>query len=395
MRSVALVLVGLVVGLALGWGLAARSETPASAAAGLETAELRIAELEQEVERLERVASAKTRARAPAIAEAPADASEESETSEDEAAVAVASTEEATDSGPDAAERTRRVAELQAQIPVLQDRGDGAGLVETLKGLAALVPEGRAAAMELAVLINEDVSGPGELELSQFTFYTSLGDTAVRDLMVWSLENQGESIDDFRTIAVWSLPWVQPPADTIALYAEALRSELAPDVQRGMVYNLAGMKQDAADAVLTEVLVDPTRDATLRAQVATQLATTEDEAVLQALEQAAVSAVEPEVRDAASAALVARDPPATGYLVTGVLPEGQGLAAGMRAGDIVVSYGGTATPDQRALQRATGAASPDLPVEVVVVRGGREVTLTVGAGRLGVYGRGVEQRTDR
>ena len=67
------------------------------------------------------------------------------------------------------------------------------------QGVAALVPEGREAAMALTVRMNKDVNGAGKLKLSQMSFYGSLGDPAVKSLMQWSLENP--SVTDFRAIS--------------------------------------------------------------------------------------------------------------------------------------------------------------------------------------------------
>ena len=75
-------------------------------------------------------------------------------------------------------------------------------------------------------------------------------------------------------------------------------------------------------------------------------------------------------------------------------PDSQGEAAGLRAGDIVVSYGGRETTTRQALRDATGSAVGDEPVPVVVVRDGGTVTLHVRPGSLGVYGRPVAARRD-
>lgn len=387
-------LVGLVAGVGIGY--LTGTATSAGPVPTDDATSARVAELELELERLradapvgrvERTRLA-TEDRSPEAREVVAVETTDPPVSAEPAVADV-------DDGAEARRRSAEVSRIAATLPVLFDRKDGLALVDALKELAALAPEGRAAAMELAVRINEDVSGPGDLQLSQFTFYTSLGDAAVKDLMTWSLATQGESTPEFRTISAWSLPWVQPPETTIAQFAEALRTEPDVNAQRGMVFNLAGMKRPAADQVLVDVLSDANRDATLRAQVATRLATTEDPQILAALEQAASSDPDASVRSSASAALIARDPPETGYLVTGVLPDGQASASDLRAGDIVVAYDGRETRDQRALQEAAAEVGGQAAVEVVVVRGGERVTVVVNPGRLGIYGRAVERREER
>src|SRR5262245_59726825 len=87
---------------------------------------------------------------------------------------------------------------------------DGTKVLALLKELAAIareLPEARDDAMKLAIDVNKDVQGAGELQLSQFAYYSALGEPAMRDLMLWSMENQGSSPPDFRVLAAWSLPW--------------------------------------------------------------------------------------------------------------------------------------------------------------------------------------------
>ena len=146
---------------------------------------------------------------------------------------------------------------------------------------------------------------------------------------------------------------------------------------------------------LSDVFSDPNADPGLRARVATELATAEDPDIVAAIERAANDDPNLGVRAAAKASLLVRNPPATGYLVTGTVPDSQGEAAGVRAGDVVVSYAGSVITDGRALRQATSAATGEESVEVVVVRDGGEVTLVVRPGRMGVFGRAVKAQADK
>ena len=122
------------------------------------------------------------------------------------------------------------------------------------------------------------------------------------------------------------------------------------------------------------------------------LAKSDDPAVVQSLEAAAERAEDEAVRAAAKTALIVRDPPATGYLVTGTAPTHQAAAAGMRQGDVIVSYGGVATPTLEALGKARESEGGTDSVTVVVVRDGREVEIQLRPGRMGVYGMPVKAR---
>jgi hypothetical protein len=292
----------------------------------------------------------------------------------------------------DAAARRSRVDALRAEADTWFEKGDGEGALAALKELAALVPEGREAAMDLAVRMNADVNGENALEMSVYEFYIGLGDPAVKALMGWSLENP--SAADFRVMAAYSLPWTQSADATVKQFVDVLGSETDVRVQRALVANLARLSKDESRKALHDLFLDGGRDAQLRAQIATELATSDDAEILRAIEQAAANDASERVRSAAKAALVARDPPATGYLITGTVPRSQGEAAGLVPGDILVSYNGraTATPDE--LRKAAAETGELEEVAVVVVRDGQEVTVHCRPGRLGVYGRAVEAAED-
>jgi hypothetical protein len=83
---------------------------------------------------------------------------------------------------------------------------------------------------------------------------------------------------------------------------------------------------------------------------------------------------------------VAKDPPATGLLVTMVVEEMPAREAGIKPGDILVSYAGSSTADRGALQAAVQANEQADMVDVQVVRAGKARALRARGGRLGVQG---------
>jgi hypothetical protein len=295
---------------------------------------------------------------------------------------------------PDRGERLARIAEIRGKVDRWFEDGKGKEALAALKELAALVPEGREAAMELAVKINQDVNGEGKLKLSQMVFYTNLGTPEIKGLFSWSLANPS-SLADFRTMAAYSLPWTQSPEETVKQFSKALRGEKDVGVQRALVWNLSRMRKAEGVAALREVLTDTDRDSSLRAQVATELAMSDDPDVTRDLESLALSDPDLRVRDAAKAAMAMRDPPASGFMITGTVPKSQAEAAGMKAGDILISYNGKATKSLTALRAAATDAGEEDEVPVVVMRGGQEVTLYMRPGQMGVFGRDVKAKDDR
>ena len=85
--------------------------------------------------------------------------------------------------------------------------------------------------------------------------------------------------------------------------------------------------------------------------------------------------VDPDMADALNL------PDAKGALVTDV-PEGPALAAGMKAGDVVLEFGGEVIDDTRELVRIVAESEIGRTVEVVVFRDGQEQTLEVEVGLL-------------
>lgn len=71
---------------------------------------------------------------------------------------------------------------------------------------------------------------------------------------------------------------------------------------------------------------------------------------------------------------------ASGAMITDV-PEGPAMEAGMLAGDVIMTFDGRTVEDVRSLVRSVGNTSVGKTVDVVVLRGGEEVTLAVTLGR--------------
>jgi serine protease Do len=71
-----------------------------------------------------------------------------------------------------------------------------------------------------------------------------------------------------------------------------------------------------------------------------------------------------------------------GAVVTEIVPKGPAARAGLRADDVIVTFGGTAIRSAGDLPRLTARAAVGSDVELRVLRGGREQTVTVKLGQL-------------
>ena len=73
---------------------------------------------------------------------------------------------------------------------------------------------------------------------------------------------------------------------------------------------------------------------------------------------------------------------ARGALIAGVDEKGPAKPAGLMAGDVIVKFDGKEVKESRDLPRLVASMAVGKQVEVVVIRGGKEVTKTVTLGRL-------------
>ena len=74
--------------------------------------------------------------------------------------------------------------------------------------------------------------------------------------------------------------------------------------------------------------------------------------------------------------------PRTGVLVADVMKDSPAEAAGLRAGDIIVEFGGRATPEVPELQRRVAATPPGQPIPLTVLRDKKQDRLTVKLGEM-------------
>jgi serine protease Do len=73
---------------------------------------------------------------------------------------------------------------------------------------------------------------------------------------------------------------------------------------------------------------------------------------------------------------------ARGALIAGVDEKGPAKPAGLMAGDVIVKFDGKEVKESRDLPRLVASMAVGRQVDVVVIRGGKEVTKTVTLGRL-------------
>ena len=72
----------------------------------------------------------------------------------------------------------------------------------------------------------------------------------------------------------------------------------------------------------------------------------------------------------------------TGALVSGVTPGGPGEASGLRAGDVILAFGGQKVSSMKGLPRLVARAKIGQPAKVEILRQGKKQTLNIVVGRM-------------
>ena len=254
-------------------------------------------------------------------------------------------------------------------------------------------PEGFPLAAELYELLEEDYGEDSKLGHPEWVHISRyIEDPGLSDLMIWALRHP-DANEDFRLSAVYRLPYIHDPNKTATEFLRLIRTEQDDSVLSTLVETLGEIGTDSARTGLM-ALLDAGHDPELRLHAARTLADPEQAewARGQVIKLVATER-DDEVRAVLHAALLAYSPPVTGALVIGVDSAGDGEKAGLRVGDIITRYGGRAVRDHHDLWDEFQARHLEThPIAVALLRDGRELTLPVAPGWLGLTMRTLETR---
>ncbi len=96
------------------------------------------------------------------------------------------------------------------------------------------------------------------------------------------------------------------------------------------------------------------------------------------------------VRRYATLTLLMKSPPVQGYLVSGIVDGSQAAAAGIKEGDIIVSYNGSDVRSTRQLAKLKSGVAADATVPIAVYRDGVVIPMTLKPGQIGINGQVVK-----
>jgi len=278
---------------------------------------------------------------------------------------------------------------LKSRRQALLDAKDGMGLLRLMQEFAALGEAGYADAMKISGVLREDLrSKKRKYGISRTDYFRAIGSSMV-PLMKWALAHADKAPASFRLDAAALLRWQD--LEAAPAYLEALKTETDARVAAEMARAIRGMQKPemAADLVAAARFQAGNPDALRRLLDAISgLPPTEADAALKDLSSDSNSVL----RDEASLAFRALNPPAPGVLITATSPGSQAELTGLQRGDIIVSYDGIDLTSFRQLRKAVEAKDADSLTSIVVNRGGALVTLQLKGGKIGVNGEYVKPR---
>ncbi|HVY62908.1 MAG TPA: HEAT repeat domain-containing protein, partial [Planctomycetota bacterium] len=280
----------------------------------------------------------------------------------------------------------RRATELQGEAEDALRRKDGPRALALVKEIAKLGEGGDAAAIELSRRIAGELNADHRIGVSRYDF-----DKAMRsDEMIGVVKRAllDPSADpSFRGRAVEYLADSSNP-DTTAFISSLIEQERDPRTLSQMVRYVEEVGDPGSVDALSRALGGQ-QDRRLRGQIVDALGEMPGDAASVALQQVAASDPDEGLRRDAQLALTARNPPVQGYLLTRVVDQSQAAAAGLRPGDIMLSYDGVTLGPESSIRDLRDRVSKNATVPVTVWRDGQTIQVTLNPGQIGIDGKGV------
>ncbi|MCB9895611.1 MAG: PDZ domain-containing protein [Planctomycetes bacterium] len=286
-------------------------------------------------------------------------------------------------------EVAKRVSELKVTFETAFTGKDKAAAMAALRDLQKLGPRAYDDAIEVWRKMAEDFGldpwgqGPGELGMT-FQDYVSL--ITNFGIVEYGLTNPDVGAD-FRIASIYNLPWWsnESASKRAQLAGDALAKASGYEAQAAV-----DALKDIADPSTARYLADYVKsntdnpDARRAAILALALKNTDEGWA--AVQFAAENDSDPGVKEAAQSALNQKDVPVAGVLITQVIDEYQAALAGIKVGDILTHYNGVRIKTLEDVNKAKKDVGAGQSVQVILRRGDKDVTLTLGAGMIGING---------
>jgi hypothetical protein len=267
-------------------------------------------------------------------------------------------------------------------------RKDGKAALALLRDLAAIGEDGDTVAIDVVRRLSREVRR-GKIGITTYDLDKELRSAEMVPLLKRALMDPAADAG-FRAWAVDNLAQ-SPNEDTLPFVLSLLDEERDPRVMNGMLGFLEEQSDPQVGAALARALGGQA-SAEARMTIVSALGSAEGAEAGQALERAAASDPDAAVRAAARVELIARNPPVAGYLLTDVVEGSQAERAGLRAGDVLMSYNGTPLGPDVSIAAERDKVRAGQAVAVTVWREGAVVEVGLRGGQIGINGRGVAPR---
>jgi hypothetical protein len=286
-------------------------------------------------------------------------------------------------------EITERVTGLKATFETAFAGKDKKAAMEALWDLQKLGPKAYDDAIEVWKKMAEDFGldpwgqGPGTMGMNMQDYVSLISKFG---MLEYGLTDP--DVDpSFRISSIYSLPWwanedagkrAKLAGDTL-MRAEGYEAQAAVDA-------LKDIADPSTARYLADYLTSNTDNADARKAAILALAQKNSDAGWAAIEDAAQSDPDAGVKEAAQSALNQKNVPIAGVLITQVLAEYQAALAGIKVGDILTHYNGDRIKTMAELTAAKAKVAEGQSVQIVVRRGEKDETLTLGSGMIGING---------
>ncbi|MCF6227547.1 MAG: HEAT repeat domain-containing protein [Planctomycetes bacterium] len=289
-----------------------------------------------------------------------------------------------------------RRTELRSSFDVAIAGKDKKVAMDALKELQKLGPKFFKEAIEMWNVMAADYGsgenwgkGTGELGMSMMEFVSLVPNF---EMIAAALSNPNAD-PTFRASMLFGLAW-RTEEDA------GKRTELAGNVllsgsnneARGAIQALGSIKDPSSVRYLSDYISSNTDNAESRADAVRALQRKDTPEAWAAIEDAANNDTDPKVKKAASDALATKNVAVAGLLINWVGEDGQASLVGIKLGDIMTKYNGQTIRKVSDISEAKKTVKDGQSVKVVLYRGGKYITLTIGPGQIGINGTEVKPK---
>ncbi|MBI3726443.1 PDZ domain-containing protein [bacterium] len=302
---------------------------------------------------------------------------------------------DATRGAQDAAAIAAKIKKIEVEAETALKTKDWKGAISLLKELRKIAPDaGEASWPSIAKLTGGLWQAASANDVSRdlvSAFYRIAGADEFCPLYAKAVSTPEGNDLAFRIFAVEALSW-SGAEGTAEIFLGRLGVETEATLAMTLANSLPGLGKEHLDGIVTALRVQTNAD--VRHALVQALSGIEGGEATRALARVAESEPDGPVKATAQQAVTARSAPVMGYMISDVVKGSQAEAAGVKAGDILVSYNGVVLSNYNELMKAKKAVQDGASVTVGIYRGGATLNFVLKSGQIGINGQFVYPPTE-